>query len=129
MAKKRTWVFGVTHKELEDMGFERDKFVELTDPVGLRLTASDVRRGVDRAIELGNPDPCGNEAMSVIKRLQSEAAAQRTERQVVSEAGLKSLEMVDDLQGKWNKQFDEITRLGSGRKSSTWHSKNCERLS
>ena len=59
MAKKRTWVFGVTHKELEDMGFERDKFVELTDPVGLRLTASDVRRGVDRAIELGNPDPCG----------------------------------------------------------------------
>ena len=109
MVKKRTWVFGVTHKELEDMGFERDKFVELTDPVGLRLTASDVRRGVDRAIELGNPDPCGNEAMSVIKRLKSEAAAQRTERQVVSEAGLKSLEMVDDLQGKWNKQFDEIT--------------------
>ena len=56
--------------------------------------------------------------MSMIKRLQSEAAAQRTERQVVSEAGLKSLEMVDDLQGKWNKQFDEITRLEADVKAT-----------
>ena len=113
MSNKKTWLFAVTHGELEDMGFAPEVFEHLNEPVGLRLTASDVRRGLDEPrMKDGNVDPVGSDdAMSVIKRLQSEAASVRIDLRVVSEAGQKALERVDELTVIYNKQFDEITRL------------------